>query len=343
MMRKSDVWVRRYSILLVIILLSIGGLQLSSVKAQEKKAFTVVVLMPNGGDPYYQNKSYGYILGKTFAELKYPNLAVTVELFDSGGYEYSDRQISQMENAIQRKVNAIVLTAANAQALIPVAKKALAAGIPVINDDVLIQSDDVTMKISENSANVGRMLADFLVRQLKSRGNIVMLKGPAGGDLFIQRAKGATDEFARYPGIKVIAEQWHPSNIVEATRVMENFLQAHGQKINAVWSGNTTQACAAGRVLKQAGWPTSKIITVGADLHDEALRCLNEGLLSGILPAQPVKLARLAVVYGVDAAMGNTVPKRVYTTDEFVLTKETLGTFDMSDASAPKGWKPPLK
>ena len=119
MMRKSDVWVRRYSILLVIILLSIGGLQLSSAKAQEKKAFTVVVLMPNGGDPYYQNKSYGYILGKTFAELKYPNLAVTVELFDSGGYEYSDRQISQMENAIQRKVNAIVLTAANAQALIP--------------------------------------------------------------------------------------------------------------------------------------------------------------------------------------------------------------------------------
>src|SRR5256885_37107 len=91
--------------------------------------------------------------GTTFAELKYPNLAVNVELFDSGGYEYSDRQISQMENAIQRKVNAIVLTAANAQALIPVAKKALAAGIPVINDDVLIQSDDVTMKISENSVN----------------------------------------------------------------------------------------------------------------------------------------------------------------------------------------------
>jgi hypothetical protein len=70
-------------------------------------------------------------------------------------------------------------------------------------------------------------------------------------------------------------------------------------------------------VLKQAGWQATSIITVGADLHDEALRCLNDGLLSGILPAQPVKLARLAVVYAVEAAMGNKVHKRVYTTDEF--------------------------
>lgn len=324
-------------------LLLISGSMFSTATAQEKKTVTVVVLLPNGGDPYYQNKSYGYILGKTLAEQKYSNITVNVELFDSGGYEFSDKQISQMENALQRKVSAIVLTAANGQALIPVSKRALAAGIPVINDDVLLQSDDVTMKISENSLNVGRMLADFLIRRLGAKGNVVMLKGPAGADLFIQRAKGAKDEFARYPGMKVIGEQWHPSNIVEATRVMENFLQAHGQKISAVWTGNTTQACAAGRVLKQAGWPASKILTVGADLHDEALRCLNEGLLSGILPAQPVKLARLSVVYAVDAVMGNKVPKRVYTTDEFVLTKGTIGTFDMSDAAAPKGWKPPLK
>lgn len=324
-------------------LLLISGSMFSTATAQEKKTVTVVVLLPNGGDPYYQNKSYGYILGKTLAEQKYSNITVNVELFDSGGYEFSDKQISQMENALQRKVSAIVLTAANGQALIPVSKRALAAGIPVINDDVLLQSDDVTMKISENSLNVGRMLADFLIRRLGAKGNVVMLKGPAGADLFIQRAKGAKDEFARYPGMKVLGEQWHPSNIVEATRVMENFLQAHGQKISAVWTGNTTQACAAGRVLKQAGWPASKILTVGADLHDEALRCLNEGLLSGILPAQPVKLARLSVVYAVDAVMGNKVPKRVYTTDEFVLTKGTIGTFDMSDAAAPKGWKPPLK
>lgn len=342
-MARVQAWIKVVVIAILLGALSVAGTSSARAVAQGKRVLTVVVLMPNGGDPYYQNKSYGYILGKTLAELKHPDITVNVELYDAGGYEYSDRQISQMENAIQRKVSAIVLTAANAQALIPVSKHALAAGIPVINDDVLLQGDGVTMKISENSVNVGRMLADFLVRRLGGKGNVVMLKGPAGADLFVQRAKGAKDEFARYPGIKVIAEQWHPSNVVEATRVMENFYQAYGQKINAVWTGNTTQACAAGRVLKQAGWPTSKILTVGADLHDEALRCLNEGLLTGILPAQPVKLARLSVSYAVEAALGHTVPKRVYTTDEFVLTKDTIGTFDMSDASAPSGWKPPLK
>jgi ABC-type sugar transport system substrate-binding protein len=282
-------------------------------------------------------------VGKTFAEMKHSGIRVNVELFDAGGYENSARQITQMENAIQRRVSAIVLTATNAAALIPVAKRALAARIPVINDDVLITSDDATMKISENSANVGRMLADFLVRRLEGRGNVVMLKGPAGAELFVQRAKGAKDEFARYSNVNVIGEQWHPSNIVEATRVMENFVQAHGDRINAVWSGNTTQACAAGRVLRQAGRSAARILTVGADLHAEAIRCLNDGLLSGILPAQPVKLARLAVVYAVDAALGQAVPKRIYTTDELVLTRETIGTFDTSDAMAPAGWKPPLR
>lgn len=336
-------WVKLLVVAAIAGMLAILPTNTGKVLGQDKKTLTVVVLMPNGGDPYYQNKSYGYILGKTFAEAKHPGITVNVELYDSGGYEYSDKQISQMENAIQRKVSAIVLTAANGQALIPVSKRALAAGIPVINDDVLLQSNDVTMKISENSVHVGQMLADFLVRHLNGKGNVVMLKGPAGADLFVKRAKGAKDEFARYPGIKVIAEQWHPSNVVEATRVMENYYQAHGKKINAVWTGNTTQACAAGRVLKQRGWPADKILTVGADLHDEALKCLNDGLLTGVLPAQPVKLARLAVTYAVDASLGNPVPKVVYTTDEFVLTKDALANFDMSDASAPKGWKPPLK
>src|SRR5438132_1334024 len=192
-----------------------------------------------------------------------------------------------MENAIQRKVSGIVLTAANAQALIPVSKRALAAGIPVINDDVLLQSDDATMKISENSLNVGRMLADFLVRRVNGKGNVVMLKGPAGADLFAQRAKGAKDEFARYPGIKVIAEQWHPSNVVEATRVMENFLQAHGQKISAVWTGNTTQACVVLPVqtaLIFCPWACKKFsITRVASTTLEGCHCSAMTLMPGYL------------------------------------------------------------
>src|SRR5690606_6725515 len=108
---------------------------------------------------------------------------VNVQMYDAGGYEMIERQIAQVENVIQRGVDAIVITATNAEALVPVVEEAMARGIQVISDDVLLATDNVTLKISENSYNVGRALAQFLVDRLNGQGNVVMLKGPAGAIL----------------------------------------------------------------------------------------------------------------------------------------------------------------
>jgi len=309
---------------------------------QAKKKVTIAVFMSNAGDPYFQNKSYGYIEAQKILESRYPDYDVQVELYDAGGYEYSEKQIAQVEDAIQRKVNAIVLTATNREALVPVVKKAMAAGIPVVNDDVLVKTD-TTIEISENSYHVGQAVGDFIARRLNGKGNVVMLKGPAGADLFMERARGAHDEFARYPGIKVIAEQWHPSNIVEARRVMEDFIQAHGKNINAVYAGGTVSAMGAAEALKAAGFKPGEVVIASIDIHDEGIKYMKENWITGLLPAQPVKLARLSVMYAFEAARGNPVPKKIYTTDEFVVDLERLATFDLSECMAPKGWKPPLK
>lgn len=312
-------------------------------EAAPEKEVTITVLMSNAGDPYFQNKSFGYIQGGKLLEAQNTGLKVNVELYNAGGYEYSEVQIAQMEDAIQRGVDAIVLTAVNAEALVPVVEEALDAGIPVISDDSIVNTDRVPMKISENSYNVGKLEANAIARALNFEGNVVMLNGPAGPDISAQRAQGAKDEFALYPGITILAEQWHPSNLVEATRVMEDFIQAYGDDINGVYVFGTVTAIGAAEALKAAGYEPGDVVIGAIDLHDEALAYMNDGWLSCITPAQPIKLASLAVQYAYAASQGEQIPERVYTSDENCLTPDQITTFDTSDAMAPEGWKPPLR
>lgn len=313
------------------------------VEPEPSEEVTIVVLIPNAGDPYFQNKSYGYVQGAQLLEASHPGLKVNLELYNAGGYEYSEVQIAQMEDAIQRGVDAIVLTATNSEALVPVTEQALEAGIPVIADDVLVNSDKVSMKISENSYNVGKQEANAIARAINFEGNVVMLNGPAGVGLFEERAQGARDEFALYPGISVLEERWGPSNLVEATKIMEDYIQAYGDEMNGVYACGTVTSMGAAEALKAASYQPGDVVIGAIDLHDEGLAYMNDGWLSCITPAQPIKLANLAVQYAYAASQGEEIPERIYTSDENCLLPEQLATFDTGDAMAPEGWKPPLR
>ncbi len=342
------VWSKRWVVAVMIVML-MGAVLLSSCASKgttgpsgEKKNITVAVFMSNAGDPYFQNKSYGYVEAQNLLNARYPDYNVTVELYDAGGYEYSEKQISQIEDAITRGVDAIVITACNREALKPVIDKAMAKGIPVVNDDVLVNTE-TTIEISEDSYHVGQATADFIARKLNGKGGVVMLKGPAGADLFMKRAEGAADEFSRYSGITVLAEQWHPSNIEEARRVMEDFIQAHGHNIKGVYACGTVSAMGAAEALKAAGFQPGEVVIASIDLHEEGIKYMKDGWITGLLPAQPVKLARMSVTYALKAAIGEEVPKIIRTSDEFVVDLDRLATFDQSDCMAPAGWAPPLR
>ena len=123
----------------------------------EKKTVNVMVLMPNAGDTYFQNKSYGYFLGEQSANSEFPELNVVVKMYDAGGYEYAEKQISQMEDAITQGVDVIVLTPCDSEALVPYVEKALDAGIVVINDDIAVNCD-CTSAIYENSIRAGKFV-----------------------------------------------------------------------------------------------------------------------------------------------------------------------------------------
>ena len=97
--------------------------------AKPAKHYTIGVLLPQMSNPHFIGQAYGYI---DEAE----KLGVKVILYDAGGYQYIDKQLSQMEDLIASKVDAVDLVAINGAGTISSVDSAVARGIPVVNCNV---------------------------------------------------------------------------------------------------------------------------------------------------------------------------------------------------------------
>jgi ribose transport system substrate-binding protein len=308
---------------------------------------TVAVFLSNGGDPYFQNKSYGYIQAEE-------DLGENVELFDAGGYENVEKQIAQVEDAIQRGVDAIVLTPVDSTALCGPVEEALDAGIPVVADDIMLACDfTVPVGVSENSVNVGYQECKYMADKIGGEGNFVMLKGPSGAGIAQDRVEGCQEALAEHPGISVLAEQWGASNIETGNNLMEDFLAAHGKKINAVFTFGAITALGAVNALQSAGFQPGDVSIATIDYHPEVLSYMEDGWIDGTIPAQPVRLAYTSTEQAVKLARGEVADgdegvdpcceKRLFTEDEYVVDQQNIDEYDPSNAVAPEGWSPPLQ
>src|SRR5689334_13557114 len=102
----------------------------------------------------------------------------------------ADSQAQQIEQAIAKKPDALVVLPQDGEALTPVAQKAERAGIPVINIDRLFSKPDAaTSTILGDNYQIGVLAADYISGQLKCQGNVVEIQGLAGISVTTDRSK----------------------------------------------------------------------------------------------------------------------------------------------------------
>ncbi len=121
--------------------------------------------------------------------------------FNSGNDVSKQRQ--QFSNLIAERVDAIVTDAASPTGLNGIIKQATDHGILVISFDNIVTAPSA-VNIETNDFEFGRMGADWLVRKLGGKGNIVMVTGVAGTPVDNDNIRGADSVFSRHPAIKVV-------------------------------------------------------------------------------------------------------------------------------------------
>ncbi len=234
-------------------------------------------------------------------------LGATVSVQSADANE--QRQISQIENLIAQKVDAIVIVPFNSKVLTNTIKEAKKAGIKVVSYDRLILNADVDAYISFDNERVGSMQAEGVVKA-KPKGNYYLLGGsPTDNNAKLLR-EGQMKVLKPYidrGDIKVVGQQWVKDwNPSEALSIMENALTQNANKIDAIVASNDGTAGGAIQALSAQGL-AGKVAISGQDSDLAAVKRVVAGTQT-LTVYKPLRLiASEAAKLAVDLVKGNRV------------------------------------
>jgi inositol transport system substrate-binding protein len=200
-----------------------------------------------------------------------------VKLLVNDAQRSAEKQVQQVESFIAQKVDAIILNPCEVEASSPAVTKALAAGIPIVNVNSETRAAP-TAFVGSRDEESGRLAMEYIARQLKGQGNVVMMQGFLGQAAQLKREQGARDALQRNPGLKLLADQTAEWDRAKAMTLMENWIQSYGARINAVFAQNDEMGLGAVLALEQAK-RKPQVMVVSVDAIADALRAVQDGRL----------------------------------------------------------------
>ena len=204
-----------------------------------------------------------------------------VELNISDAQRTAEKQVQQIETFISQKVDAIILNPCEVEASSPAVDKARAAGIPIINVNSETKSEPDAF-VGSNDEISGEIAMEYIVKSINQKGNIVIMDGYMGQAAQIKRATGALKVLAKYPNIKVLAEQTAEWDRAKGMTLMENWIQSYGDKINAVFAHNDEMGLGALQALEQSKMK-DKVVLVSIDAIADGLQAVKDGRLNATI------------------------------------------------------------
>jgi D-xylose transport system substrate-binding protein len=186
-------------------------------------------------------------------------------------------QAAQVDNLLSQGVKALVIQPVNGDTAAGLVKQAKQDQVPVVDYDRLITNAPIDFYVTEDSIKVGKLQAEAVAKALKGKGNVILLMGQAGHSVAEARTKGALDELAKHPGIKVVVKQYHHGwspNLAMTTT--ENALTQHKNNIQAVIANNSGMAHGAIQALAEQKL-TGKVFVAGADADLMAIKDIVAG------------------------------------------------------------------
>ncbi|HHW01720.1 MAG TPA: sugar ABC transporter substrate-binding protein [Thermoanaerobacterales bacterium] len=196
---------------------------------------------------------------------------------------------SFLENAVQRKPDAIILSMADLRASQASIDEASKAGIPIITIDSG-WTPGVIVDITSNNYLMSAKVSAYMIDRLGGHGNVILFK-MAEHHGVRKRGEVLDVMIKENPGIKVLADHnIDYTNFYEDTlKTMEDYVTRFGDKIDAVWAGWDEPAMAAASVLQQHGLD-KKVFVVGIDGHPDAVDEIAKGGAFSATVAQAFEL-----------------------------------------------------
>ena len=229
---------------------------------------TIAVFTKNLTNPYFQAVRVG-------TETAAKSLGVKVIQYVPTKPDSIPEQLSQVEDVIVKKPDAIVFVPVDYKALVPAVEKINAAGIPVTNIIDRSAGGKFVAFVGADDYSIGLATARGLLKAIGGKGNVVILEGVKGSLTNTDRVRGFNDALKESPGVKLLGSQ--PANYqrLQALQVMENLMQSF-PAIDGVLAANDPMAVGAIEALEGAN---RKALVVGINGSREAVELIKSGNL----------------------------------------------------------------
>jgi inositol transport system substrate-binding protein len=247
-----------------------------------------------------------------------------VRLIVNDAQRNAERQIQQAESFIAQKVDAIVLNPCEVEASSPAVERAVAAGIPIVNVNSETKAVP-TAFVGSRDEESGRLAMEYIAQRLGRAGGVVMMQGYMGQAAQIRREAGAREVLAKHPKLHLLAEQTAEWDRAKAMTLMENWLQSHGGKIQAVFAQNDEMAMGALLAIERANLQ-DKIIVVGVDAIADALQAVRAGRLDATVFQDASGQGRTAIETAVSILRGEPYEKEVFIPFQLI-TRDNVDEF----------------
>jgi ribose transport system substrate-binding protein len=226
------------------------------------------------------------------------------ELISNGIKDETDtaNQNRIVEQMIVSKVDALVIAPADSKAMVPVIKKAIDAGITVINidnqlDPAVVKSKNINVPfVGPDNRKGARLVGEYLAKQLKAGDEVGIIEGVSTTTNAQARTAGFKDAMEAAQ-IKVVSVQSGDWEINKGNQVASAMLSEYPQ-IKALLAGNDSMAVGVVSAVRAAG-KAGKVQVVGYD----NINAIKPMLKDGRVLATADQFAARQAVFGIETAL----------------------------------------
>ncbi len=211
-------------------------------------------------------------------------------------------QVSLIEQMVSRQVDAIVVAPADSKALVPALKRALDAGVVVVNIDNKLDNEVLSgagIKIpfvGPDNREGAKMVGDVVASQLQAGDEVAIIEGVPTAFNAIQRRLGFEDAM-KEGGMKIVSSQSGSWEMAKANTVATAILSEY-PNVKALLCANDSMALGAAQAVKAAG-ADGKILVAGFD----NISAVEPLIQSGAMVATADQHADELAIFGIEAAL----------------------------------------
>ncbi|MEK7794595.1 MAG: ABC transporter substrate-binding protein [Candidatus Hydrogenedentota bacterium] len=221
------------------------------------------------------------------------------------------RQISIVQDMVSRPVNAIVMAACDANALVDTIKSAMDAGVPVVTIDSGVNSDVPVSFVATDNIKGAEIAAATLSDLIGGEGKVGLLPFVPGAATSEMREQGFKQGLAKFPNVELVSTLHTNSDVAKALAVTSDMLTAHPD-LKGIFAANEPGAIGAIQALEAAG-KAGAVKIVAFDASAEELDALRRGVIHALIVQDPYRMGHDGVKAAIDHLEGRPIEKRIDT------------------------------